>query len=60
MYVVDSSLIISDHELLRAMELNSLQLLKLLEAQTTHFTCKSLYLDAISLHKSWKMKNDLR
>ncbi|XP_023763089.1 GPI ethanolamine phosphate transferase 2 [Lactuca sativa] len=58
--ITDLFLPLQDHELLRAMELNSLQLLKLLEAQTTHFTCKSLYLDAISLHKSWKMKNDLR
>uniref|UniRef100_UPI001CB9D402 GPI ethanolamine phosphate transferase 2 n=1 Tax=Erigeron canadensis TaxID=72917 RepID=UPI001CB9D402 len=58
---------LEDHQLLRAMELNSWQLLRLLEAQSTDSTCGSLedtssrlYLDAASLHKSWKSKNVLR
>ncbi|KAI3502674.1 hypothetical protein L1887_30896 [Cichorium endivia] len=50
-----------DQQLLRAMELNSLQLLRLLEAQASFKeTSSSLYLNAVSLHTSWKSKNILR
>ncbi|KAK9052302.1 hypothetical protein SSX86_028931 [Deinandra increscens subsp. villosa] len=58
---------IGDHQLLRAMELNSWQLLRLLQAKATDSTCgslkdesSSLYLDAAALHGSWKSKNVLR
>ncbi|KAL4569279.1 hypothetical protein LXL04_024915 [Taraxacum kok-saghyz] len=59
---------LQDEQILRAMELNSLQLLRLLEAQATHSTCETsledtpscLFLEAVSLHKSWKSKNLLR
>ncbi|KAJ0667600.1 putative Type I phosphodiesterase/nucleotide pyrophosphatase/phosphate transferase [Helianthus annuus] len=58
---------LEDHQLLRAMELNSWQLLRLLQAQATDSTCgsledasSSLYLDAAALHGSWKSKNVLR
>ncbi|KAK1428982.1 hypothetical protein QVD17_17823 [Tagetes erecta] len=58
---------VEDHQLLRAMELNSWQLLRLLQAQATDSTCgsledssSSLYFDAAALHASWKSKNVLK
>ncbi|XP_071692839.1 GPI ethanolamine phosphate transferase 2 [Rutidosis leptorrhynchoides] len=59
---------LQDHQLLRAMELNSWQLRRLLEAQSTDSICGNikdtssscLYLDAANLHQSWKSKNLLR
>ncbi|KAI7754134.1 hypothetical protein M8C21_014878, partial [Ambrosia artemisiifolia] len=57
---------LEDHQLLRAMELNLWQLLRLLQAQATDSTCGSLedassrlYHDAVALHGSWKSKNAL-
>ncbi|XP_076928974.1 GPI ethanolamine phosphate transferase 2 [Bidens hawaiensis] len=48
---------LQDHQLLRAMELNSWQLLRLLQAQATYGSLDSLYLDAAALHGSWKSEN---
>ncbi|KAL8265594.1 hypothetical protein R6Q59_023724 [Mikania micrantha] len=65
--IADLFHLIEDHQLLRAMELNSWQLLRLLQAQKTDSSCgslkdasSSLYLDAAVLHESWKSKNVLR
>ncbi|KAL8196352.1 hypothetical protein R6Q57_024647 [Mikania cordata] len=65
--IADLFHLVEDHQLLRAMELNSWQLLRLLQAQKTDSSCgslkdasSSLYLDATVLHESWKSKNVLR
>lgn len=65
--VLDFALNISDHQLLRLLELNSWQLLRLLQAQSTYSTCESLkdtpsclFFDAAARHRSWKSKNDFR
>ncbi|GJW22281.1 hypothetical protein Tco_0032903 [Tanacetum coccineum] len=66
-FVLDFALNITDHQLLRLLELNSWQLLRLLQAQSTDSTCGSLkdtpsylYLEAAARHASWKSKNDIR